>query len=112
MNNSDIEKKLNKINLTKPSNNYVEKAQGLLKAPSTHSIWQKRLNYALGLCLVISVGINLVQVMSQKKSLQVFSSNCQTNRMGNDFQPSEIHQIAVLVKTGYQLNTNFQPLAC
>ncbi|GJM12151.1 MAG: hypothetical protein DHS20C12_05540 [Pseudohongiella sp.] len=70
-NNLDLESSLHALKFVKPSENYFSNGAEAIRNNSTaNSFWKTRLSLAVCSALILSVGLNLAQVVSRQSNLR------------------------------------------
>lgn len=77
----NLEQRLSSLSLTHASDSYQSEGNLILEThtPTTKSLWPMRLNYALGLCLLLSVSFNVIQFADHTDTLAAATDQCELN---------------------------------
>jgi hypothetical protein len=71
MTENELEKKLSRLNLAIPSPDYLEKGIEQINSQSNLSVWHRFMPLVMASALVISVAINVLQLVSSQQQLEL-----------------------------------------
>ena len=64
MNEQELETRLARLNLAKPSGDFLAKGQQLIQAQQPETFWHRHLMLVLGSALTLSIAVNVVQLVA------------------------------------------------